>query len=209
MIVAAARAALIVAVRVLVGARADWAGCRPSPRRRIYFANHASHFDTLAVVAALPRPFRATTHPVAARDYWGASRLKRFFAVDCLNAVLIDRDRKGEGDPLAPVEALLQSGRSVLIFPEGTRGSGEAVAPFKSGLHRLARRFPGAELVPVHLDNLARVMPKGSILIVPMTCTAHFGAPLALEPGETREAFLERARLAVEALAPARARGGA
>ncbi|WP_040577951.1 lysophospholipid acyltransferase family protein [Methylopila sp. M107] len=201
----AARAVLVFAVRVLVGARSDWSGCKPSPNRRIYFANHASHFDTLAVIAALPRPLRKTTHPVAARDYWGTGALKRFFAVDCLNSVLIDRDRKGDGDPLAPVEALLQSGRSALIFPEGTRGTGEAIAPFKGGLHRLAQRFPGVELVPVHLDNLSRVMPKGSILIVPMTCTAHFGAPIALRPAETREAFLERARAAVEALGSARA----
>ena len=204
--IALARALLIFAVRVIVGARSDWAGSRPGPNRRVYFANHASHFDTLAVIAALPRALRPTTSPVAARDYWGKGALRRFFAVDCLNSVLIDRDRKGEGDPLAPVEATLVAGRSVLIFPEGTRGSGDRVAPFKAGLHRLARKFPAVELVPVHLDNLARVMPKGSILIVPMTCTARFGAPIRLEPNESRDDFLERARAAVEALAPQRAR---
>ena len=199
-----ARSLLILAVRVLVGARADWSGVQPGPRRRIYFANHASHFDTLAVIAALPHHLRRTTHPVAARDYWGRSALRRFFAVDCLNSVLIDRDRKGEGDPLAPVVALLQAGRSALIFPEGTRGSGETIAPFKGGLHKLARTFPAIELVPVHLDNLSRVMPKGSVLIVPMTCTAHFGAPLKFDPAEDRDTFLERARQAVEALGPRR-----
>lgn len=199
-----ARALLIFAVRVLVGARSDWAGAKPSPNRRIYFANHASHFDTLAVIAALPHHLRPTTHPVAARDYWGTSALKRFFAVDCLNSVLIDRDGKGEGDPLAPVEEKLAAGRSILIFPEGTRGAGDAIAPFKGGLYKLAQKFPGAELVPVHLDNLSRVMPKGSILIVPMTCTARFGSPLSLQPGEERDRFLNRARDAVEALAPRR-----
>lgn len=199
-----ARALLIFAVRVVVGARSDWVGAGPSRNRRVYFANHASHFDTLAVIAALPHHLRATTHPVAARDYWGRSALRRFFAVDCLNSVLIDRDRKGEGDPLAPAVEKLVAGRSILIFPEGTRGAGDAVAPFKGGLYKLARRFPAAELVPVHLDNLARVMPKGSILIVPMTCTARFGAPIALGADESREEFLERARAAVEELAPRR-----
>lgn len=200
-----ARTLLIAAIRILVGARGDWAGTRPSRNRRIYFANHASHFDTLAVIAALPRELRPLTHPVAARDYWNASALKRFLAVGCLNSVLIDRERKGDGDPLAPVNEALTSGGSVLIFPEGTRGAGETIAPFKAGLHKLASRFPAVELIPVHLDNLSRVMPKGSILIVPMTCTARFGAPMRLEPGEDRDAFLERARLAVERLAPARA----
>lgn len=196
---------LIAAVRVLIGARGEWAGAAPSPRRRIYFANHASHFDTLAVMAALPPELRRLTHPVAARDYWGGDAVRRFVAIDCLNAVLIDRDRKGAGDPLAPVVSAVEAGRSALIFPEGTRGSGEEIAPFKAGLHRLAQRFPAVELVPVHLDNLARVMPKGSILIVPMTCTARFGAPITLAYGEDRDAFLERARMAVAALAPARA----
>ena len=57
---------------------------------------------------------------------------------------------------------MLERGQSLVIFPEGTRGSGEEIAPFKSGLFHLARRFPEAELVPVYLDNLARIMPKGS-----------------------------------------------
>jgi 1-acyl-sn-glycerol-3-phosphate acyltransferase len=195
-----ARSVLVLAIRMLLGARSEWAGVKPVPRRRIYFANHSSHFDTLAVIAALPPELRRVTHPVAARDYWDAGRLRRFIAVDCLNAVLIDRERKGGGDPLAPVAEVLQAGRSVLIFPEGTRGTGESVSPFKAGLYRLARRFPGAELVPVHLDNLARAMPKGSLLIVPVTCSARFGAPLSLGPDEDRETFLARAREAVVAL---------
>lgn len=203
----AAQRALIFAIRVLLGARGEWAGAAPSPRRRIYFANHASHFDTLALLAALPPELRRLTHPVAARDYWAGSRLRRFVAVDCLNAVLIDRERKGEGDPLAPVIDIVQAGRSVVIFPEGTRGTGDAIAPFRAGLFLLARRFPAVELVPVHLDNLSRVMPKGSLLIVPMTCTARFGAALTYRADEDRAAFLERARAAVEALAPVR--GGA
>lgn len=205
MIVALARKILVIVIRALFGARSDWRGVAPDARQRIYFANHSSHFDTLAVIAALPPELRRVTHPVAALDYWGGGGIKSFLAVDCLNAVLIDRERKGEGDPLGPVEAVLSSGDSILIFPEGTRGTGEEIAPFRAGLHRLAQGFPAAELVPVHLDNLARVMPKGSFLIVPVTCTARFGPPLAVEAGEDRDAFLARAREAVVALAPGRA----
>jgi len=63
------------------------------------------------------------------------------------------------------------------------------------------QRFPQAELVPVYLDNPRRVMPKGSFLIVPLICTARFGAPLIPDPGEDREQFLVRARSALMALA--------
>ena len=52
--------------------------------------------------------------------------------------------------------------------------------------------------MPVYLDNLARIMPKGSLLIVPITGTARFGAPLALAPGEEKADFLARCREAVE-----------
>jgi 1-acyl-sn-glycerol-3-phosphate acyltransferase len=99
-------------------------------------------------------------------------------------------------DPLGPLERLLEEGRSILIFPEGTRGTDEVVA-FRSGLFHLARRFPDVDLVPIYLDNLSRILPKGSWLVVPITCTARFGTPLRLIPGEEKAAFLSRARNAV------------
>jgi hypothetical protein len=68
--IAIIRRLLVLLVRILVGARNDWRGCAPDPRRRFYFANHSSHFDTVAVIAALPWSVRRLTHPVAASDYW-------------------------------------------------------------------------------------------------------------------------------------------
>jgi 1-acyl-sn-glycerol-3-phosphate acyltransferase len=195
------RRALVLLVRFLVGARADWRGCLPEARCRIYFANHTSHFDTLAIMAALPLQLRGVTHPVAALDYWGRSKLRRFIALDILQAILIDRKADRETtDPLAPLGTVLATGESLVFFPEGTRNDGDEVAPFRSGLYLLAQRFPQAQLIPVYLDNLARVMPKGSLLFVPITCTARFGAPIAPREGEDKAAFLARARDAVVAL---------
>jgi 1-acyl-sn-glycerol-3-phosphate acyltransferase len=209
MMIVAFRRAMVLVIRLLVGARADWQGCGPSPACRIYFANHTSHVDTLAIMAALPVALRGRTHPVAALDYWGRTRLHRFIALDCLHAVLIDRTADREKvDPLEPLAAVLARGESLVIFPEGTRGSGETVAPFKSGLFHLASRFPRAELVPVYLDNLARILPKGSPLIVPITCTARFGAPVSLRPDEDKASFLERCRAAVLALSVPRQGSG-
>jgi 1-acyl-sn-glycerol-3-phosphate acyltransferase len=191
---------LLGLVRLLVGAYADWQGIAPVRRQRICYANHTSHFDTLVIVAALPPELRDETHPVAALDYWGTSALRRFIAVECLNAVLIDRSGHASADPLQPAAEVLARGHSLIIFPEGTRGVG-TIAPFRSGLYNLARRFPEAELVPVYLDNPTRVMPKGSFLIVPLICTARFGAPITLGPAEERVKFLARARSALAALA--------
>jgi 1-acyl-sn-glycerol-3-phosphate acyltransferase len=185
---------LVGLVQLLVGAYPRWIGCAPEPRQRIYFANHTSHVDTLALWAALPRQLRERTHPVAARDYWGTG-FRRYVAATVLRAVLIDRTRQDPAaDPLEPLLKVLADGESLILFPEGTRGSGALPGPFKSGLYRLAQAMPSVALVPVYLENLHRSLPRGAFLPIPLTCTVRFGAPLAAVAGETKEAFLERAR---------------
>lgn len=185
--------------RFLVGGHARWRGCAPDSRQRIYFANHASHLDTILLWAALPPSLRETTHPVAAADYWGTGPFKRFVALKVLNAVLVQRS--GSRDPLAPLRAVLDRGESLIIFPEGTRRNDILPGPFKSGLHHLAREYPQAELVPVYLANLARAYPKGALLPAPISCVVNFGTPIVLEDGEGKAAFLTRARGAVCSLA--------
>jgi 1-acyl-sn-glycerol-3-phosphate acyltransferase len=193
---------LVGLTRFLVGGRPEWIGSQPTTRQRIYFANHGSHLDTILIWAALPKPLRATTHPVAAADYWGRGKLRRRIAVGLLNSVLVDRSGRAARDELLePLEAELRRGHSLVIFPEGTRGQDVLPGPFKSGLYWLARAHPQAELVPVYLGNLARAFPRGAYLPVPISCHVRFGAGMRLEEGEAKEAFLTRARDAVAALA--------
>jgi 1-acyl-sn-glycerol-3-phosphate acyltransferase len=137
---------------------------------------------------------------VAARDYWTRSPFRQWITTAVFNAVYVDRERKGEGDPLQPLEEALASGDSIILFPEGTRGDGEEPQPFKSGLYSLAVKFPQVVLVPAWIDNIHRVMPKGEVVPVPILCSVTFGAPMRVEPGEERRAFLDRARAAVIAL---------
>lgn len=189
-------------VRALVGARPLWIGCQPSSNLRIYFANHSSHMDTLALWCALPSPLRARTRPVAAADYWNTGGVKAWLATHGFNALFIQRNTdKTETDPLAPLHEALGRGESLIIFPEGTRTTQALPSAFKSGLFHLATRCPQAELVPVYLDNLYRSLPKGTLLPVPLTCSVRIGAPLQLGEGESKSDFLERARQAVVDLA--------
>jgi 1-acyl-sn-glycerol-3-phosphate acyltransferase len=192
---------LVWLARLLVGAYPRWVGTAPTAAQRIYFANHSSHADTLALWAALPASLRANTRPVAARDYWGKGGLRRRIAEGELNVVMIDRAREDpNADPLEPLREALTNGFSLIMFPEGTRNPQPLPNPFKAGLYHLAQQFPEVELVPVYLDNLHRAMPKGAILPVPIISSVRFGAPIRLLPGETKEGFLERARSAVIAL---------
>ncbi|MEO6519855.1 MAG: lysophospholipid acyltransferase family protein [Pseudoxanthomonas sp.] len=192
---------LVLCVQLFLGAYPRWAGSRPTGRQRIYFANHASHVDTVALWSALPPRLRRRTRPVAARDYWG-SGIRHFVARNGFNAVLIERHREHcEGDPLQPLYDALAAKGSLILFPEGTRNSELTPLPFKSGLFHLAQRFPDVELIPVYLDNARRSMPKGSMLPVPLICTVRFGPQLQRVAGESKEDFLQRARGAVMALA--------
>lgn len=190
---------ILAATRIIVGGQGLWLGCAPDPRQRIYFANHSSHLDTILVWAAMPPDLRRKVRPVAAADYWGKGWLQRRIAVHTLNAVLIDRKTRSS-DPLEPLKSALAAGDSLIFFPEGTRGTGELPDPFKPGLYHLAKAYPEVDLVPVFLDNLRRALPKGSLVPVPLSCVARFGAPIRLDPGEDKAAFLTRARDAVVAL---------
>jgi 1-acyl-sn-glycerol-3-phosphate acyltransferase len=191
---------IVAATRLFVGGQGVWIGCGPSDKQRIYFANHSSHLDTILVWAAMPPELRRKVRPVAAADYWGKGRVQRHIALKVLNAVLIDRQTRSS-DPLEPLKSALAAGDSLILFPEGTRGTGELPSTFKPGLYHLAKAFPQVELVPVFLDNLRRALPKGSLVPVPLSCIARFGAPIRLEEGEAKPDFLNRAREAVVALA--------
>lgn len=197
----ALKKAFLGLVRVLVGAYPMGAvpnSCRPT----IYFANHTSHLDTLTLLAALGPRGGARARPIAARDYWCATKARRWVAAELLNAVFVDRLRAEEADPLQVLRDALNEGSSIILFPEGTRTEHELPTEFKSGLFHLAQEFPQVRLVPVYLENLHRILPKGSVLPVPLINKVHFGEPLKRIEDEPKAAFLARARQAVCDLSP-------
>lgn len=195
---------LAAVARLVTGAQGHWKGCPPKAEQRIYFANHQSHLDWVLIWAALPLDLRVRTRPIAARDYWTASRWRQWLTSAVFHAVYVDRARTADQDPLEPLVQALEQGDSLVIFPEGTRGNKGEPQAFKSGLYHLAEQFPQVQLIPAWIDNVQRVMPKGELVPVPILCTVTFGAPLHLAPTEDKRAFLVRARAAVLALRPGR-----
>ena len=189
--------------KLVTGARALWQGSAPEPGLRVYFANHRSHGDFVLIWATLPPALRRMTRPVAGADYWLNGGFKIWLINRVFNAVLIDRRPSKEGpNPVEQMAEVLQQGHSLIIFPEGTRNLGEDLQPFKSGIYRLAQSMPEVEFVPVWIENLGRVMPKGALVPVPLLCTLIFGSALKLQADETRTQFLQRARTALLELAP-------
>jgi len=185
--------------RVLAGGNVRRVGFTPDERQRIYFANHASHLDFVLVWAALPPKLRAMTRPVAARDYWDRPGFRRYLGVKVFNAVLVDR-QPAQSSPQTAMDILLEGlgeRHSLIIFPEGTRGDGSTIAPFKSGLYRLGKARPDIELIPAYINNLNRVLPKGEFVPVPMLASVSFGEPMHVGEDEEKNAFLDRARNAI------------
>lgn len=191
-------------VRLITGARLCPASASNHERSRIYFANHSSHLDTLVLWAALPSESRERLRPAAAADYWGRTALHRWLATRMLNAILIERQAPSkERDPIGCMVEVLGSGSDVLIFPEGTRQLDGVMGTFKPGLFHLAKRCPNVDLVPVHLENLCRILPKGEIFPLPLIAGARIGPPIScLGESESKPDFLQRAQSAVLSLGP-------
>jgi 1-acyl-sn-glycerol-3-phosphate acyltransferase len=167
----------------------------------LMFANHASHFDTLILWAALDGELRERFRPVAALDYWGKNAVNRWIAERVLRAVLIARKKTDRTeDPIEQMVKALDAGDSLLLFPEGTRSLDGRIAQFKAGLHYVAQKRPSVPLVPVYLQNPGRILPKGELLPVPLLCSVRVGEPLTVGV-EDRATFLSAARERVIELA--------
>lgn len=197
------RSTAVLFTKMITGANVQWLGSeRHSNSTRIYFANHGSHLDFATLWAALPAQSREKTRPVAARDYWGKNAFTRAIAVSMFNSLLISRESITRKDN--PIEqmarAMNDEGHSLIIFPEGTRSLNGELSDFKPGLYHLAHKVPQAELIPVYLENLNRILPKGHSLPIPLLSRVVFGPAMQLEPNEKKSNFLLRCRNALISL---------
>lgn len=199
---------VVVFSHLLTGLRSQWREHAMTPEPTLYFGNHTSHGDFVLIWAGLTPYLRSLTRPVAAQDYWQGSRFRNFIGTDTFHALMIRRNAAGkhsseDEDPVQQMADALEHGQSLIMFPEGTRNTTDAVLlAFKSGLYHLAVQCPNARLVPVWIDNIRRVLPKGKVLPIPLACTVHYGAPMQLNQGEDKAAFLARARQAMLDLRP-------
>lgn len=174
-------------------------------RQTVYYANHNSHGDFVLVWVSLPKHWRMHTRPVAGADYWLGGRIRRFIIEDVFNGLLVDRSSGHNPQQIIEeMSAALRNGQSLIIFPEGTRNTDDDVPllPFKSGIYHLACAHPQAAFVPVWLNNINRVLPKGHVLPVPLLCQVQVGQALYLQEGEDKQSFLQRSRDALLALRP-------
>ena len=145
----------------------------------ILIANHNSHMDTMALMSAIPSRFIHRVHPIAARDFFGGSLFSRILMRYLVNATLIRRDREdSERDPIDDMDKMLKKQRSLILYPEGSRGIPGKMSNFKRGLGYLVQRNPNIKVIPVYLENIYKTLPKGKKLILPYNCSIKFGQPI-------------------------------
>ena len=183
-------------------------GLRVRKRRRlpdpiagpcIIVANHQSHFDTVSLLALYPLGRLKYVRPAAAADYWAANRFIEAFARACINILPIERVKEGrKTDPIDAMVAALDRGQSLILFPEGTRSADGAPGHFKPGVAILLERRPGTPVVPIWLQNLGRILPKGEFIPVPVFCEIRVGRPL--HPSGNRQEILAEIEAAVHHL---------
>ncbi len=164
---------------IVIGVRYENKQVLKAKEQYIIVANHNSHLDALSIISALPGSKLANTFTVAAVDYFGRNSLFRKVVRFFFNAIFIKRNRQ-VGDPSAieQLDAYLKNGKSLILFPEGSRGKPGVLSDFKKGIAVLLKRNPNIHFIPAHLNGFGRVMPKDSNLVLPMLSKVRFGNPI-------------------------------
>ena len=133
----------------------------PEDRPIVLVANHASHLDTICLLAALPLKKLHRAFPAAAADYFFESVPRTWIAAVIVNALPFGRERRARQSLTVCADLLGQPGTVLIIFPEGTRSTTGQIQDFKSGIGALvAGRDVG--VFPCYLDGTFRAWPKGS-----------------------------------------------
>lgn len=175
-------------------------------RPQIFASNHVSWYDVFALATRIPKRYR-----FIAKKELGYIPI---FGTAWKAAGHISVDR---GDRASAIQSLEQAGRlvrednsSVVIFPEGTRGDGKELLPFKKGAFMLALHT-GVDIVPVAVLGTLRVLPKHAWRVRSGPIIIRFGEPISTASYEesAREALMAEVRARIEALlsAPPRMSG--
>jgi 1-acyl-sn-glycerol-3-phosphate acyltransferase len=170
----------------------------------VFVANHSSHFDTPALLRALPRRWRRRTAVAAAADYFYAKRRLGWTVSLFFGTVPVARDGRGlDDDSTAHIKRLFEQGWSLVMFAEGTRSRDGSVGKLRSGSAVLAAQHDLA-LVPIHVSGSHDVMPVGRYWMKFQPgfkrhpIEIDIGRPIRPDDAEHRTDVMERVRVHLE-----------
>ena len=149
----------------------------PQNRNTIVVSNHSSHLDMGFVRHALG-VYGEDIVSLAAQDYFFDKGLKRAYFENLTNLAALDR-KGGSRASIRQAEAIVRKGKTVLIFPEGTRSDTGEVQDFKPLVGHLALNT-GTDILPVFLGGTFAAMPKGAVVPRQRAIAARIGMPLEI-----------------------------
>lgn len=133
----------------------------PANRNVLVVANHSSHVDFALINYALGAMGRDLV-VLAAKDYFFNTAARRIVFSNLTTLIPFDRER-AQLESLDDALSKLGAGKSVLMFPEGTRSLDGSIQDFKSGVGYLALRS-GCDVLPIRLSGTHEVLGKGHLL---------------------------------------------
>jgi long-chain acyl-CoA synthetase len=167
----------------------------PHNRSVIVVANHSSHLDMGLVRHALG-PYGHGIVSLAAQDYFFEHGITRAFFENLTNLKAFDR-RASLRQAIRQASEVIEGGKTVLIFPEGTRsptGEMRAFRPFVGHLALVHR----IDILPIYLGGTHAAMPKGAVVPMRREVFARIGLPLCIDDLERRTAGMTSAGAARE-----------
>jgi 1-acyl-sn-glycerol-3-phosphate acyltransferase len=147
----------------------------------IYFANHQSFLDIPVIQILVPTNLSFVLKKEL-KNFpfigWWASYAKMVF---------IDRSNKEKSDKsLLKIAAQIQQGKTIGIFPEGTRNTDGKIGKIKLGGLYLASQS-GAPIVPILIEGTQKLMPKYSNLLDGGSVYVKIGKPFHIPADLTYE----------------------
>ncbi|MBI5284372.1 MAG: 1-acyl-sn-glycerol-3-phosphate acyltransferase [Chloroflexi bacterium] len=145
----------------------------------IVIANHSSHFDSPVALRTLPSRISNRILVAAAADkFYGARKKRTWWYSLFINTFPVHRG--GGTKQLEYPVSLLKRGWSILIYPEGGRSKSGQVQKFKHGVAIMAMAAK-APVIPIYIEGLRNVMPKGQREPQPAAVRARIGPPVSLD----------------------------
>jgi 1-acyl-sn-glycerol-3-phosphate acyltransferase len=179
-------------LRVIVGVKYINAEVLSNQKQFIIVSNHNSHMDTMAIMSVLKLAQLEKVHPVAAGDYFGKSPLMAYITKLFTNALLIQRTKTLNGqNPIELMFECLDKGDSLILFPEGSRGEPQKMQQFKKGIGIVLQKYPNIAYIPVYMQGMGKILPKGESLLVPFDAYVVFGEPAYSKSNKVEDIVIE------------------
>ncbi|MFH1387115.1 MAG: lysophospholipid acyltransferase family protein [bacterium] len=158
----------------------------------IVVANHQGAADIPILLAYLPVRFRFAIK----KELFGIP----VFGWYLRQAGYFSVDRESFRSAYKTIEVIigiLKTGKSVLVFPEGTRSKDGTLGKFKRG-SLMAALKSGAPIIPVAISGSYNVLPRGTYLINPTKIKLSIGKPIYIKNEAEYDAKVEETRSAIE-----------